>query len=95
MLGYIHPGIWICAVVHSFTQKTSVELSVLHVVNTKEHSIDSVFAYIYSIYFCCKIHGCLHGIIDSVDMSLSSLQEMVKDRDAWHAAVHGVARSQT
>ena len=32
---------------------------------------------------------------DSVDMSLSKLQETVKDRGAWHAAVHGVAKSQT
>ena len=32
------------------------------------------------------------GIIDSVDMSLSKLQEIVKDREAWHAAVHGAQR---
>ena len=37
----------------------------------------------------------LDGIIDSVDMNLSKLQEMVKDREAWHAAVHGVTKSQT
>ena len=37
----------------------------------------------------------LDGISDSMDMSLSKLQEMVKDRDAWHAAVHGVTKSQT
>ena len=37
----------------------------------------------------------LGGISDSMDMSLSKLQEMVKDRGAWHAAVHGVAKSQT
>ena len=34
-------------------------------------------------------------ITDSVDMSLSKLQEIVKDRKAWHAAVYGVANSQT
>ena len=34
-------------------------------------------------------------IIDSVDTSLSKLQEIVKDREAWHAAVHGVAKNQT
>ena len=34
----------------------------------------------------------LDGIIDSKDMSLSKLQEIVKDREAWHAAVHGVTK---
>ena len=37
----------------------------------------------------------LDGIIDTIDMSLSKLQEMVMDREAWHAVVHGVAKSWT
>ena len=38
---------------------------------------------------------CLDGIIDSMDMSLIKFQKMVKGREAWCAAVHGVAKSQT
>ena len=37
----------------------------------------------------------LDGITDTMNMNLGKLQEMVRDREAWHVAVHGVAKSQT
>ena len=42
-----------------------------------------------------RIKKWLDGITDPVDMSLSKLQEIVKDREVWHAAVHAVAKSWT
>ena len=40
-------------------------------------------------------YSSVHGVLDSVDMNLSELCEIVKDREAWHSAVHGIAKSQT
>jgi len=45
--------------------------------------------------FTQNIQQCMNDIIDSMDMSLSKLQEIVKDREVWYSAVHGVTKSQT
>ena len=39
--------------------------------------------------------ACLDGITDSMDMNLSKLRETVKDKEAWHAVIHGVTKSRT
>ena len=57
-------------------------------------TIPSIFITIWKT-FSLLAHLFVCGITDSVDMSLSKFQEIVKDREAWRVAVHGVTKSQT
>ena len=48
-----------------------------------------------SIQFCILLHNILDSITNSVDMNLGKLLETVKDREAWHTAIHGIVKSRT